>query len=243
MTIKTWYAIHLTFDFENFVNIANKTTKPATEHDKIPSDKGGNFKRPDSTFRNVVSADPSSSFPAEKGRYLLYVNYGCPWAHRAIITRKLKGLEDIVELVEVDEMELGKGWVFSGKVGPDKDPRYGFKYLRQLYEKADPEFKGRVTVPVLWDTKAETIVNNESSEIIRIFYDAFDQLLPEDKREATKGKAGIFPEHLHAEIEAMNEWVYDTVNNGVSTLAKTCEMRLINCPGVQMWLCCIAGSL
>ena len=84
---------------------------------------------------------------------MLYVNYGCPWAHRTIITRILKGLEDVVELVEADGMEEGKGWKFSGKTGPDKDPLYGFQYMRQLYEKANPKYEGRITVPVLWDKK------------------------------------------------------------------------------------------
>jgi putative glutathione S-transferase len=109
----------------------------------------------------------------------------------------------------------GRGWTFNAKNGPQKDPRYGYKYLRELYDKADPSFDGRITVPVLWDTKTETIVNNESSEIIRILYSAFDQLLPEAHREASKGEAGLLPEHLKSEIDTMNDWVYDTVNNGV----------------------------
>jgi putative glutathione S-transferase len=162
-----------------------------------------------------VSSDPTAKYPAEKGRYLLYVNFGCPWAHRTIITRALKGLQEVIELIEVGDLEPGKGWVFNGPPGPDKDPRYGFKYLRELYDKADPNYDGRITVPVLWDTKTETIVNNESSEIIRIFYTAFDEFLPEEKREATKGEAGLFPEHLRGEIDAMNDWVYNTINNGV----------------------------
>jgi glutathionyl-hydroquinone reductase len=100
-----------------------------------------------------VSADQLSEFPAERDRYVLYINYGCPWAHRTIIVRALKGLDNIIQLVEVDGMEEGKGWVFTGTTGPDKDPLYGVKYLRELYMKANPEYQGRITVPVLWDKK------------------------------------------------------------------------------------------
>lgn len=171
--------------------------------------------RADSSFRDIISSDANAKFPAEKGRYLLYVNFGCPWAHRTIIVRALKGLEDIVELIEVGDLVEGKGWTFNAPSGPAADPRYGFKYLRQLYAKADASYDGGVTVPVLWDTKKETIVNNESADILRILYSAFDEFLPADQREKVKGEAGLFPEHLRKEIEEMNEWVYNTVNNGV----------------------------
>jgi putative glutathione S-transferase len=143
------------------------------------------------------------------------VSYGCPWAHRTIIVRALKGLEDIVELIEVGDLVEGKGWTFNAPTGPSEDPRYGFKYLRQLYAKADAAYDGRITVPVLWDTKNETIVNNESAEILRILYSAFDEFLPDAQREKSKGEAALFPQHLQKDIEEMNEWVYDTVNNGV----------------------------
>lgn len=115
------------------------------------AEKDGQFRRPESSFRSFIS--PDSDFTAEKGRYVLYINYGCPWAHRTIITRGLKGLEDVVPLIEVDGMTEGKGWTFTGKTGPEKDPLYGGKYLRDLYEKANPSYTGRVTVPVLWDKK------------------------------------------------------------------------------------------
>jgi glutathionyl-hydroquinone reductase len=122
------------------------------------ADKDGQFRRPDSIFRSSVSSDPSAEYPAEAGRYVLYVNYGCPWAHRTILTRGLKKLEDIIQLIEVDGMTEGKGWTFTGQTGPDKDPLYGGKYLRDLYEKASPAYEGRITVPVLWDKKKGLLV-------------------------------------------------------------------------------------
>ena len=146
---------------------------------------------------------------------MLYINKGCPWAHRANLVRSLKGLEEIIQLVVLDPELTPKGWYFTGRLGTDvKDPLYGFTYLRELYFKADPGYDKRFTVPMLWDRKKETIVNNESSEIIRMFYDEFDDLLPEHLRESGSGKP-LYPEHLRKEIDEMNEWVYDTVNNGV----------------------------
>lgn len=174
------------------------------------ADGDGHFRRAQSTFRHQI---PSPQFAPEKDRYALLWHRGCPWAHRTVIVRQIKGLEDIIQLIELDGMEFGpgKGWTFE----KTKDPLYGFKYLREFYNKAEPEYVGRVTVPTLWDKKNETIVNNESSEILRILYSAFDKLLPEHLREETKGKAGLYPPSLRPSIDAMNEWVYNDINNGV----------------------------
>jgi len=180
------------------------------------ADNDGEFRRKPSSFRDFVSKDPNSKFPAERDRYALYVNYGCPWAHRTILVRLLKGLDPVIQLC-VAGFELTKeGWVFNGRHGSDdKDPLYGFKSLNQLYYKANPDYVGRFTVPVLWDKKTETIVNNESSEIIRMLYSEFDEFVPEPLREISRPGGGFYPEHLRTEIDAMNEWVYNTVNNGV----------------------------
>ncbi|OQE94241.1 hypothetical protein PENNAL_c0004G07502 [Penicillium nalgiovense] len=180
------------------------------------ADSDGHFRRKDSSFRSWISRDPSAEFPAEKDRYVLYITYGCPWAHRANLVRSLKGLEDVIQIAVLDP-ELGpEGWFFSGRNGSDqKDPLYGFKFLKELYLKADPHYEGRYTVPTLWDKKKETIVNNESSEVIRMLYSEFDELLPEDFREVNRPGGGFYPEHLRGEIDEMNSWVYPLINNGV----------------------------
>lgn len=180
------------------------------------ADKDGHFRRKDSQFRSRISRDTSSTFPAEANRYVLYMNYGCPWAHRTSLVRGLKGLDSIIQMVPTDFDLTKDGWLFTGKNGSlEKDPLYGFTALKQLYLKADPTYEGRYTVPCLWDKKQETIVNNESAEIIRMFYSEFDELLPEELRESNRPGGGLYPDSLRAEIDTMNEWVYNTVNNGV----------------------------
>ncbi len=161
---------------------------------------GGEFKRQDSRFRSWLSVDGESGFKAEKGRYHLYVSLACPWAHRTLIFRTLKQLEDYIDVTVVDPIMLENGWEMN-------DALYGFNYLYQLYLKADAQYEGRVTVPVLWDKKTETIVSNESSEIIRMFNTAFNHL--------TGNEDDYYPVPLRDEIDTLNERIYHTINNGV----------------------------
>lgn len=175
---------------------------------------GGKFERSAAKFRNWVTSDGSagpsgdSGFKAESGRYHLYVSYACPWAHRALIFRALKGLEDHISISAVHPEMLGEGWTFdTGFPGATGDALYDLPYARDIYTRADRKFSGRVTVPILWDKINETIVSNESSEIIRMLNSAFDGI--------TGNTADFWPEHLRSQIETVNDRVYDTVNNGV----------------------------
>jgi glutathionyl-hydroquinone reductase len=163
----------------------------------------GEFVRTTSAFRHRISADGSTGFPAEAGRYHLYVSLACPWAHRTLIARALKGLEDVVS-VSVVEPVMTQGWAFSQAL---PDHLYGHAYLHQLYAAADPHYSGRVLVPVLWDRQARTIVSNESSEILRMFDQEFT-------RHARNG-VELYPPPLREEIDRVNAFVYDDVNNGV----------------------------
>ena len=163
---------------------------------------GGEFIRKDAQFRHWIG-DPD--FEAEAGRYHLFVSLACPWAHRTLIFRKLKKLEHIIGTTIVDARMLEHGWVFS-EISQD-NPIEGIDYLSQVYTTANASFSGRVTVPVLWDKKRRTIVNNESSEIIRIFNSAFNDL--------TGDQSDYYPERLRAEIDDINQSVYDNINNGV----------------------------
>ncbi|MCJ9429936.1 glutathione S-transferase family protein [Kordiimonas marina] len=174
---------------------------------------GGRFVRQDSRFRNWVTRDGTpgptgnGGFEAEPGRYHLYVSYACPWAHRTLVMRALKGLEEMIDVSVVAPTMLEDGWTFDEKGGSSGDALYGHRFLHELYTRADPTYSGRVTVPVLWDKKRETIVSNESADIIRMMNSAFDAL---------GARAGDYwPESLHSEIEAFNSRIYDTVNNGV----------------------------
>ena len=181
--------------------------------------KTGLFKRPESIFRNFVSSAPDAEFPAEKDRYHLYVSYACPWAHRVLIVRKLKGLEDIIPYTSVHWEMLERGWRFptSDEAIPGEnctpDPVPGHEnvtHLRDIYFAQEPDYKGRFTVPTLYDKKQRKIVSNESSEIIRMLYREFDGLVGEEYK-----KVSLLPEDLKGTIDETNEWTYHDVNNGV----------------------------
>ena len=177
------------------------------------SESDGRFVREDSQFRHWVTPDgapgPSGTggFAAQAGRYHLYVSLACPWAHRTLIFRTLKGLEEVISVSIVHPHMLEHGWIYSGRDGATLDSVNGFSYHWQLYTRAQPDYSGRVTVPVLWDKKNETIVNNESSEIIRMFNSAFAAYAHND--------TDYYPEQLQNEIDEINDFVYDNINNGV----------------------------
>lgn len=174
----------------------------------------GRFKRGKTTFRNWITADGApgptgqGGFAAESGRYHLYVSLACPWAHRTLIFRELKGLAPHIGVDVVHPLMEGDGWTFDTSAsGATGDSLFGSRFLRDIYVRADPQATGRVTVPVLWDRKTETIVSNESADIIRMFNGAFDAI--------TGNVDDYWPEALRPEIEAVNARVYDGVNNGV----------------------------
>jgi putative glutathione S-transferase len=175
---------------------------------------GGKFERTQPKFRNWITADGSAGpsgeggFAAESGRYHLYVSLACPWAHRTLVFRKLKGLEDHIGLSVVHPDMLGQGWTFDTDFdGATGDTLFGLPYARDIYTRADATFSGRVTVPILWDKQRETIVNNESAEIIRMLNSAFDAI--------TGNTDDYWPAELHTAIEPVNDRIYDTLNNGV----------------------------
>ncbi|WP_299566382.1 glutathione S-transferase family protein [uncultured Sulfitobacter sp.] len=174
----------------------------------------GKFERDDAKFRNWITADGSAGpsgdagFKAEAGRYHLYISHACPWAHRTMVFRTLKGLTDLIDVSVVHPDMLGEGWTFDTDFeGATGDRLFGLPFARDLYTRALPDFTGRVTVPILWDKERGTIVSNESSEIIRMFNTAFDGI--------TGNTDDFYPAELHKEIEAVNARIYDTVNNGV----------------------------
>ena len=180
---------------------------------------GGVFVRPDSAFRDQVSGDGSSGFAAEAGRYHLYVSLACPWAHRTLILRALKGLEQVISVSVVHPLMRDQGWSFGAPgdqlpqgaalpQGSTPDHLYGSAHLWQIYVKANPHYSGKVTVPVLWDKHSARIVNNESPEILRMLNSAFDAL-------ATRSLPDLYPPALQSQIEQWNERIYRTVNNGV----------------------------
>jgi glutathionyl-hydroquinone reductase len=170
-----------------------------------PVGKSGRFDRPRATFREWVSADGSTPYPAVAGRYHLYVSWACPWAHRTVIGRMLKGLEDVIGLSVVDPIRDERGWAFTG--GEYTDPINDFRFLGQAYAANDPDYDDRLSVPVLWDKETHRIVNNESADILRMYTTAFDAL-------ATR-EVDLYPVAHRAEIDALNERLYEEVNNAV----------------------------
>jgi putative glutathione S-transferase len=175
-----------------------------TEEEMIDHGDDGEFEREETSFRDWVGED----VPAESGRYHLYVCYACPWAHRTLLVRALKGLEDAISVSVVDPVRYDQGWEFDPeKPGSTPDHLFGHDYLRDVYAETDPEYSGRVTVPVLFDTEAGTIVNNESEEIMRMFDGAFDEFATRD--------VDLYPEGYRDEIDHRIEDIYDPINNGV----------------------------
>ena len=173
---------------------------------------GGRFERSEAQFRNWITADGSAGptgsdgFKAESGRYHLYVSFACPWAHRTLIFRKLKGLEKHITFSAVAPEMLANGWEF--RVGTElADPLYDLQFMHQIYTKANADYSGRVTVPVLWDKQQQTVVSNESADIIRMLNSAFNEI--------TSNQDDYYPQHLRAAIDEVNDMVYDNVNNGV----------------------------
>lgn len=172
-----------------------------------PQSSNGHFKRKASSFRQWISSDGSTDFKAEPHRYHLYISLACPWACRTLIFRKLKKLEDIISLSIVDPIIRDQGWTFSENSGCIPDNVNNKNYLHEIYTLADPQYTGRVSVPVLWDKKTYTIVNNESADIIRMLNSEFNEL--------TDKTPDYYPEKLRSEIDKMNDYVYSNINNGV----------------------------
>jgi putative glutathione S-transferase len=167
------------------------------------SSDGAYIRQPDA-FREWVRADGSTEYPAEKGRYHLYVSYACPWSHRTIIVHKLKKLDKVIGMTIVDPIRDERGWAFTDRF---PDPVNGFKFLSEAYQATDPGYQGRVTVPVLWDRKTNKIVSNSDDDLMRMFNSEFDEFTDSD--------VDLYPRPLRPRIDTMNKAIYDQVNNGV----------------------------
>lgn len=168
----------------------------------------GQFKRQEDAFRRWIRADGSGDFPVESGRYHLYVSLACPWASRTVIVRKLKGLENAIGMTVADPVRDERGWAFRDGAGYSRDPINNWAFLSEAYFATQPDYRGRVTVPVLWDTKSKSIVSNSDDDIMRMFETEFDAL-------GDRGALDLYPSQYRDEIEALNEWIYETLNNGV----------------------------
>jgi glutathionyl-hydroquinone reductase len=167
----------------------------------------GRFVRQQDAFRRWITANGESDFPAAGGRYHLYVSFACPWAHRTIIVRHLKRLDGIIGMTVVDPVRDERGWAFRDGPGHSSDPINGFKFLSDAYLATDPGYRSRVTVPVLWDKQSHVIVNNSDDDLMRIFNTEFDSFADRD--------VDLYPEKHRAEIDRLNELIYETVNDGV----------------------------
>ena len=167
----------------------------------------GEFIRQADAFREWVTADGSSGFPAATGRYHLYVSWACPWAHRTIIVRKLKRLEDVIGMTVVDPIRDDRGWAFREGPGHSLDFVNGFRFLSEAYRATDPNYRGRVTVPILWDTVRKRIVTNSDDDLMRMFNSEFDRL--------SGSTIDLYPDPLRMEIDALNTFIYENVNDGV----------------------------
>jgi putative glutathione S-transferase len=167
----------------------------------------GEFQRQADQFRQWVTADGSSGYPAESQRYHLYVSWACPWAHRTIIVRRHKGLEDIIGLTAVDPIRDERGWAFRDGPGHSTDPVNGFHYLAEAYRITDPSYSARVTVPVLWDTVTRRIVSNSDDDLMRMFNSEFNRF--------TSAGPDLYPIDLRPEIDRLNGKIYEDINNGV----------------------------
>ena len=167
----------------------------------------GSYQRQDDAFREWVTADGSSSFPAESGRYHLYVSFACPWAHRIIILRTLKKLKSVIGMTVVDPIRNDQGWAFRNGPGHTTDPINGFHFLSEAYTQTDPDYRSRVTVPVLWDRQSGRIVSNSDDDLMRMFNSAFNPF--------TDNRVDYYPKELRSEIDAWNDDVYHRINNGV----------------------------
>ena len=169
--------------------------------------EAGEFKRQDDAFRGWVTEDGSSGYPAARGRYHVYVSLACPWAHRTIIVRKLKKLEGVIGMTVVDPIRDERGWAFRDGPGHSSDPVNGFQFLSEAYAATDPSYRGRVTVPVLWDAVTKRMVSNSDDDIMRMFNSAFSRF--------TDSQLDLYPEGLREEIDELNAFIYENVNDGV----------------------------
>jgi putative glutathione S-transferase len=194
-----------------------KDTSHFSDIGKMKVEDDGSFNRKPASFRDFI--EKGGKFEPEKGRYHLYISYACPWATRTLIGRQLKGLQDFIDVTVVSPHMGSCGWPFAKSdsfPGAQDDPLYGAEHIRDLYFKANPDFEGRFTVPVLWDKKTHTIVSNESSEILRMFNSAFNHLLPEDK-----AAIDLYPENLRKEINELNDYIYPNLNSTSLSLYRT----------------------